>query len=463
MQQYVFALSFVLLATVIIFRYVQTAQEDPYMDEIFHVPQAMQYCSGNFSSWDPMITTLPGLYLSSFVMLLPFAMGQGFNLSDICTTYNLRACNIAFCVGNFILLYFLSKKLHLSTKIQEKAELRIVFNSLVLGFLPFLYFFSWLYYTDPGATFFTLLTYLFCLKKQYGFSATAGVIAIVFRQTNVIWIVFCLCIAEFEIIESDMQCNVHLEKNQDFDYLKAILKTYCLNMYSLITLVKKSFVKLWMYLFVLCGFIIFVILNDGVVVGDRTHHKASFNFPQVFYFSLITSALSVLHITNLTILNSFFKTICKNPFRLLLFVLVSSLLISKFTYEHKYLLSDNRHYTFYVWSKFFRRFPVVRYALIPAYLYCIYSFYKLTIERGILWHLATLFCITACLVPQMLLEFRYFIIPFYILRLNIKLPSLSTLVIELLFNICVNVFTVYMFVKRPFYWPDDPNPQRFMW
>lgn len=346
---------------------------------------------------------------------------------------------------------------------QENTELQIVFNSLVLGLLPFLYFFSWLYYTDPGATFFTLLTYLFCLYKQYGFSAGAGIIAIVFRQTNVIWIVFCLCVAEIEIIESDMQCDVSLKKNQDFDYFKIILKTYCLNMYRLITLVKKSFVKLWMYLCVLCGFIIFVILNDGVVVGDRTHHKASFNFPQVFYFSLITSVLSFLHITNRTILHSFLKSICKNPFKLLLLVLVSGLLISKFTYEHKYLLSDNRHYTFYVWSKFFRRLPVVRYALIPAYLYCIYSFYKLTIERGFLWHLATIFCISACLVPQVLLEFRYFIIPFYIIRLNINLPSLSTLVMELLFNICINVFTVYMFVKRPFYWPNDPNPQRFMW
>ncbi|MCL7039796.1 hypothetical protein MKW94_016056, partial [Papaver nudicaule] len=33
---------------------------DPYMDEIFHIPQAQQYCKGNFRSWDPMITTPPG-------------------------------------------------------------------------------------------------------------------------------------------------------------------------------------------------------------------------------------------------------------------------------------------------------------------------------------------------------------------------------------------------------------------
>ena len=33
----------------------------PYMDEIFHVPQAMAYCKGDFSDWDDKITTPPGL------------------------------------------------------------------------------------------------------------------------------------------------------------------------------------------------------------------------------------------------------------------------------------------------------------------------------------------------------------------------------------------------------------------
>jgi len=31
--------------------------------KVFHIPQAQQYCGGDFKSWDPMITTLPGLYL----------------------------------------------------------------------------------------------------------------------------------------------------------------------------------------------------------------------------------------------------------------------------------------------------------------------------------------------------------------------------------------------------------------
>lgn len=32
-------------------------------DEVFHVGQAQVYCAGNFSHWDPKITTPPGLYV----------------------------------------------------------------------------------------------------------------------------------------------------------------------------------------------------------------------------------------------------------------------------------------------------------------------------------------------------------------------------------------------------------------
>ena len=32
-----------------------------YEDEYFHVPQAQKYCKGDYS-WDPKITTPPGLY-----------------------------------------------------------------------------------------------------------------------------------------------------------------------------------------------------------------------------------------------------------------------------------------------------------------------------------------------------------------------------------------------------------------
>lgn len=34
---------------------------EPYLDEIFHIPQAQKYCQGRWLEWDDKITTPPGL------------------------------------------------------------------------------------------------------------------------------------------------------------------------------------------------------------------------------------------------------------------------------------------------------------------------------------------------------------------------------------------------------------------
>lgn len=34
---------------------------EPYLDEVFHVPQALAYCEGRYGVWDPKLTTPPGL------------------------------------------------------------------------------------------------------------------------------------------------------------------------------------------------------------------------------------------------------------------------------------------------------------------------------------------------------------------------------------------------------------------
>lgn len=34
---------------------------EPYLDEIFHIPQAQKYCQAKWLEWDDKITTPPGL------------------------------------------------------------------------------------------------------------------------------------------------------------------------------------------------------------------------------------------------------------------------------------------------------------------------------------------------------------------------------------------------------------------
>ena len=95
---------------------------EPYMDEIFHVPQARSYCAGNFTHWDNKITTLPGLYVFSFGLLDPVfkvssALGlnsvtEDATLLDLCSTKMLRSVNLGFSIINVILLYTITSHLH---------------------------------------------------------------------------------------------------------------------------------------------------------------------------------------------------------------------------------------------------------------------------------------------------------------------------------------------------------------
>ena len=43
--------------------------------------------------------------------------------------------------------------------------------------------------------------------------------------------------------------------------------------------------------------------------------------------------------------------------------------------HHPFLLSDNRHYTFYVWRRIYRFHPLVPYLLVPVYLACAWAWY----------------------------------------------------------------------------------------
>lgn len=70
--------------------------------------------------WDPMITTLPGLYLASVGVVKPAARLFGWTGSVVCSVGMLRFINLLFSAGNFYLLYLLLLKIHLKNKVRSK-------------------------------------------------------------------------------------------------------------------------------------------------------------------------------------------------------------------------------------------------------------------------------------------------------------------------------------------------------
>ena len=156
------------------------------------MPQVQAYCAGNFSHWDPMITTLPGLYSISWIAITVLERGlsttglltQKGPDSVLCSTPYLRGQNVLFMVALFVLLYkiFVHKQeddaTEGGTKKKEQSFRGVSFLHVLLAFnlstFPVLFFFCCLYYTDLGATCFVLLGYYCALKGRHITSAVVS-------------------------------------------------------------------------------------------------------------------------------------------------------------------------------------------------------------------------------------------------------------------------------------------------
>ncbi|XP_058046343.1 dol-P-Glc:Glc(2)Man(9)GlcNAc(2)-PP-Dol alpha-1,2-glucosyltransferase-like [Ahaetulla prasina] len=460
------AFSCTFLASCLLFSAFNRQQREAYMDEAFHVPQARAYCAGRFQQWDPMITTLPGLYLLSVGILKPIGWLFGWSESILCSTGILRFINLLFSIGNFYLLYLLFCRIHPK---KAASGFQRILSTLTLAIFPTLYFFTFLYYTDTGSTFFTLFAYLMCLYGNHKTSACLGFCGVMFRQTNIVWTVFCggSVVAEklseswkVDLLKSKEKKNLPTQNifSESIRIVRFLLGYFMSlkNFSSLILLI-------WPYITAVAIFAIFIVLNGSIVLGDRSSHEACLHFPQLFYFFSFSLFFSFPLLVTPDKFINFLHSVRIYFLRYSVLTIVSLFLIWKFTYAHKYLLADNRHYTFYVWRKIFQRHELVKYLLVPVYIFAGWSFTDALKSKSVFWNLVYFVCLFAVTVPQKLLEFRYFILPYIIYRLNIPMPSLLKLFLELFIYSLVNAITFYLFLNKPFHWPNSEEIQRFMW
>ncbi|XP_037068601.1 putative Dol-P-Glc:Glc(2)Man(9)GlcNAc(2)-PP-Dol alpha-1,2-glucosyltransferase [Pollicipes pollicipes] len=359
--------------SLLVFHHVYALQPTPFIDEAFHIPQCQQFCAGNYTQWDPKITTLPGLYLLS-VGLLGYLSGLE---PPSCTVYLLRMVNLLFSVITLVVIYSILKVLNT----EESREWRHLVTSLTLASFPVLYTFSFLYYTDVASTLCVLLMYSLHLHRQPGTAACIGAVAVLVRQTNVIWVGVLAALACSDFMVSTLAASKSAGRRKTVDpcsprivrdvlhFYSAHMKKDPLNFAEALTDVLYEGVQ---YVLVCVGFAAFVVWNGGLVVGDRSAHEAVLNAPQLLYFLATAAGF-----------------------------------------------------------------------LAP-----------LTLESA---------DEVAALVPQRLLEFRYFILPFLLLRLHLRPPGALACLAECALYATVNAATLYLFTVKTFTWEDQPGLQRIIW
>lgn len=199
-----------------------------------------------------------------------------------------------------------------------------------------------------------------------------------------------------------------------------------------------------------------------ILVGDKTAHEASVHIPQLFYFSLFVLVFgSSLWIPQLLRAHTIFRS-----WKCLLSILVLAVAIAAAvhfnTLVHPYLLADNRHYTFYVWNRFYNRYEFARFAIIPVYIFGLSTVFS-SLDGSIGFKMFFIISTVLTLCLQKLIEIRYFLLPFLILRLNQRSVIKKWTILELLINITLNAITFKIFFETEIRWSDFVDVQRIIW
>lgn len=365
-----------------------------HMDEEFHVKQLSVYLSGDFWTWDPKITTLPGLYCFTFVVLKVTGLYYYFDLLVLS-----RLVNTLLMTPLYLILNVLNPSC----------------TSLVLAYPP-LFMVSFLYYTDTISLFFTLLA-LLLRRNHKNWAFLVSGFAIVCRQTNIVWIGYFV---GMEILK-----EYRIEEIKD-----------CLNV---IKAWKNVIKKYFLDILLAFGFCCFLYWNQGIVVGDRESHSVKLHLAQLCYLF----GLSLLYIP----FPQFSLKSNITSFNFILSLPIMSFFTYNFSYAHPYLLSDNTHYTFYIWKNLLKPFGSL---LIPFYALG-FSFLKRNKGLDFVWWL---FCSSLVLIPAHLLEPRYFITPITLYLLQLKCEAS---IFRRVLVFALNLATLAIFLIKPY------KDIRFMW
>lgn len=138
-------------------------------------------------------------------------------------------------------------------------------------------------------------------------------------------------------------------------------------------------------------------------------------------------------------------------------------IIYKNTIVHPYLLADNRHYVFYVWNKFYGKYWWAKYSMIPMYLISLIILYYSISVRSAGFKLLFTLCTIVVIGLQQLIEIRYFIMPYLIVRLSMTSVKFRLLLLELIMHCLLNAIVFYLFTTKEIYWNDYKSVQRIIW
>ncbi|KIV89478.1 hypothetical protein PV10_06874 [Exophiala mesophila] len=418
----------------------------PYLDEVFHVPQSQAFYTGDWRTWDSKITTPPGLYV--FAYYINSFRNYMDPTMDMAPPDEWRYINAVLYYLLLIALYVLAA---VGTR-SVQAD-RVLQREFAIVMFPLLFFFSGLFYTDLLGVFAVVVTQVVWtaasgISRQNGnrwprhilmlLHVLLGLLALSARQTNIFWV--SIYLAGLQVVET-IKDRTGVDKIHDPPIAQASVQDFFTTTMSLARsaapIIPQILVDIWPQLVLLASFAGFVFWNGGVVLGDKTNHIATIHLSQMLYiWPLIVFFSWPVMLPLFTDVSSLRRRLPR--FTTIVAFTVLGLLVVHFnTLVHPFTLADNRHYTFYVF-RMLRRHWIIKYVTVPIYVACgwlviaalggppepepdkktiriLHSIDTASVSTTLVWLTAT----ALSLVTAPLVEPRYFIVPWLLWRLSV--------------------------------------------
>lgn len=256
-----------------------------------------------------------------------------------CHTHTLRLVPLICSIINVALIYEIKTLILFNPG--KKSNYDALLETMTLATIPPMYFFAHVYYTDVPSITMILFMLWFSIKKCHKLSALFAAFSVLMRQTNIVWVTGTLVVH----VVDKMMLKIYPKMKREtatFGNIIFALKSHLKSPRYLMELVSGTIVDLYGFIFIILGFITFLIINGSIVVGDKSAHEASIHVPQLFYFSIFVLVFGCS--LWIPLLFKSYK-IFKHPKCLLgIFALAcaAAVIVKYNTLVHPYLLADNR-------------------------------------------------------------------------------------------------------------------------
>jgi alpha-1,2-glucosyltransferase len=181
-------------------------------------------------------------------------------------------------------------------------------SAICISCHPLIYFFTFLYYTDVGSLFFAMVSLTTHVYHYHLSSAMFSLIALTFRQTNIIIVAYeiGLTIIEEFRLKAQQSHILHIYTSRPSDtidtkeYLTVLWNYGRIEIKFLLTLIQSIIWKCRYNLCVIILFVIFFIKNNySMTLGHQEHHQIVLHLAQMQYYAIYTSFFVSAHLVSL--------------------------------------------------------------------------------------------------------------------------------------------------------------------